>query len=179
MRDPRLLPFLDHHPRLGADVFVADTARVIGDVHLGDACSVWYGTVIRGDVHHIRVGARTNVQDLTMIHVTSKRWPTIIGDDVTIGHRAVLHGCTLHDRVLVGMGAVVMDGAEVGEEAMVGAGALVTPGTKIAPRTLALGSPARPARPLTDAEIAWLRQSAAHYAELAAHYRAAGHGLGA
>ena len=174
--DPRILLYDGVAPTLGAGVFIADTARVIGDVYLGAGSSVWFGTVIRGDVHHIRVGARTNVQDQTMIHVTSKRWPTIVGDDVTIGHRAILHGCTVHDRVLIGMGAIVMDGAVVGEEAMVGAGALVTPGTVIPPRTLFVGSPARAARPLKDSELAWLPESARHYAALAGTYLAGGHG---
>jgi len=176
MPDPRILSFKGVTPDLGDGVFVADTARVIGDVHLGADASVWFGTVIRGDVNHIRIGARTNVQDLTMIHVTTKRWPTIIGDDVTIGHRAVLHGCTIHDRALIGMGAIVMDGAVVGEEAMVGAGALVTPGTVVPPRTLVVGSPARPARALREEEIAYLPQSARHYVSLAETYRDADHG---
>ncbi len=175
-RDPRLLTFLDVAPRLGASVFVADTARVIGDVHLDDAVNVWFGTVVRGDVNDLRIGARTNLQDLTTVHVTAARWPTVVGCDVTVGHRAVLHGCTVGDRALIGMGAVVMDGAVIGEEAMVGAGALVTPGTVIAPRTLAVGSPARSKRPVSDAELAWLRASAGHYTELAARYLAGGHG---
>ena len=174
--DPRILPYDGVAPKLGANAFIADTARVIGDVHLGPEASVWFGTVIRGDVHHIRVGARTNVQDLTMIHVTSKRWPTIIGAEVTIGHRAVLHGCTVHDRALIGMGAIVMDGAVIGEEAMVGAGALVTPGTVVPPRTLVVGSPARPVRPLKADEVAWLARSAQHYVDIAATYVVGGYG---
>ncbi len=174
-RDPRLPAYLDTTPTLGRDVFVADTARVIGDVHLGDEVNVWYGTVVRGDVHHIRVGARTNLQDNSVVHVTSGRHPTHIGAEVTVGHRAVIHGCTIEDRALIGMGAVVMDGAVVGQEAMVGAGALVTPGTVIPPRTLAVGSPARVKRPLTDDEVASLRRSAAHYVTLAARYVAGGH----
>ncbi|TNF28559.1 MAG: gamma carbonic anhydrase family protein [Deltaproteobacteria bacterium] len=176
MSDPRILSYQGVVPVIGPGVFVADSARVIGDVQLGAEASVWFGTVVRGDVHPIRIGARTNVQDLTMIHVTSKRWSTIVGDDVTIGHRAVLHGCTVHDRVLVGMGAIIMDGAVIGEDAMVGAGALVTPGTVIPPRTLALGSPARPVRDLRDDELAYLPISARHYVGLAATYLAAGHG---
>lgn len=164
---------LDHHgvtPTIGPRVFIADTARVIGDVHIGEASSIWYGSVVRGDVHHIRIGARVNIQDLSVLHVTSGRHPTVVGDDVTVGHRAILHGCTIEARALVGMGATVMDQAVVGEESMVGAGALVTPGTVVPPRTLMIGSPARPTRLLSDAELIWLRESAQHYVALAATY---------
>ncbi len=173
------LTVVDHHgvtPTIGPRVFIADTARVIGDVHVGEDSSIWYGSVVRGDVHHIRVGARVNIQDLSVLHVTSGRYPTIVGDDVTVGHRAILHGCTIGARALVGMGATVMDQAVVGEESMVGAGALVTPGTIVEPRTLVIGSPARPKRPLTDEELRWLRASAGHYVELAATYLDAARG---
>jgi carbonic anhydrase/acetyltransferase-like protein (isoleucine patch superfamily) len=178
MHDPRLLPYAATWPTLGRRVFVADTARVIGDVVLGDETSVWFGSVIRGDVHHIRVGARVNVQDLSVIHVTTGVHPTVVEDDVTIGHRATLHGCTVRRAALIGMGATVMDAAEVGELAMVGAGALVTPGTVVAPRTLWVGSPARYKRPLTEAEVAHLSTSAAHYVTIAAAYLGAGAGDG-
>ena len=170
--DPRILPFGEASPRIAGDCFVADTARVIGDVELGAQTSIWWGAVVRGDVMWIRIGQRVNVQDLSVLHVTSKKHPTIVGDDVTIGHRAVLHGCTVEPRALIGMGAIVMDGAVVGEEAMVGAGALVSPGTMIPPRMLALGSPAKVVRPLREDELTYLRQSAAHYATLAATYLA-------
>lgn len=168
--DVRIQPFRGVLPRLGDRVFVADTARVIGDVEMGEGSSVWYGAVIRGDVHHIRIGCRVNVQDLTVIHVTTGVHPTLIGDDVTIGHRAILHGCTVERGALIGMGAIIMDEAVIGEGAMIGAGALVTPGTIIPPRTLAVGAPARPRRPLTDAEIASLEHSAQHYVNIAASY---------
>ena len=174
--DPRLLPFEGRLPTVAGDCFVADTARVIGDVELGEGCSVWFGAVVRGDVFWIRVGKRVNIQDLSVLHVTSKKHATVVGDDVTIGHRAVLHGCTVEPRALIGMGAIVMDGAVVGEEAMIGAGALVSPGTVIPPRTLALGSPAKPVRELRDSELDYLRHSAAHYATLAGTYLAAGIG---
>lgn len=169
---PVVRPHAGKAPRLGAGVWLADDAVVIGDVDLGPAASVWYGAVLRGDVNSIRIGARTNVQDGTVIHVTSRTHPTVLGDDVTVGHRAVLHGCTVHDRALVGIGAIVLDGAVVGEEAMVGAGALVPPGMVVPPRTLVLGSPAKPRRPLTPEEIAGLAASAAHYVEYAARHRA-------
>lgn len=168
--DPRILDYAQTTPTLGGGVFVADTARVIGDVHIGEDSSVWFGAVVRGDVHHIRIGRRVNLQDHTVVHVTSGQYPTLVADDVTVGHRVVLHGCTIGRGALVGMGAIVMDQAVVGEEAMVGAGALVTPGTVIPPRTLAVGSPARVKRPLTPDELTMLRASADHYVRLAAQY---------
>ncbi len=176
MSDPRIVTYGSATPTLGEDVFVADTARVIGDVVLGPRCSVWYGTVIRGDVHHIRIGARVNLQDMTMIHVTTDRFATEIGDDVTIGHKAMLHGCTIGRGALIGMGATVMDEAVIGEESIVAAGAIVTPGTVVPPRTLVVGSPARPRRPLRDEELEQLRLSASHYVHIASTYLAQGHG---
>jgi carbonic anhydrase/acetyltransferase-like protein (isoleucine patch superfamily) len=122
-------------------------------------------------VHTVRIGARSNLQDLTVVHVTGGTHPTVIGEDVTVGHRVVLHGCTVHDRCLIGIGSVVLDGAEIGPEAMVGAGSLVPPGMKVPPRTLVMGTPAKVKRPLTEAEVAHLKGSAAHYVEYAAQYR--------
>jgi carbonic anhydrase/acetyltransferase-like protein (isoleucine patch superfamily) len=161
-------------PRLADGVWLADGAVVVGDVEVGAESSIWFGSILRGDVNRIRVGARTNVQDLSILHVTSGTHPTTVGDDVTIGHRATLHGCTVKDRCLIGIGAVVLDGAVVGEEAMVGAGALVTPGTVVPPGTLAVGSPARVKRDLTSEERAFFRKSAANYAAYAAAYRKEG-----
>ena len=158
-------------PQLGKDVFVADGAQVIGDVHLGDGASVWFNSVVRGDVGTIRIGARSNVQDLCTIHVTGGEFDTTIGDDVSIGHRAVLHGCKVGDACLIGIGAVLLDGCEIGEESIIGACALVTPGTKIPPRVLAIGSPARVVRPLTEPEIQFRRMHAAAYVEYAAQHR--------
>jgi carbonic anhydrase/acetyltransferase-like protein (isoleucine patch superfamily) len=169
-------PFRGISPRLHPSVLVMEGGRVIGDVEIGEGSSIWPGTVVRGDVHHVRIGARTNLQDGVVVHVTTDRHATLIGDDVTVGHRAVLHGCTVKERCLIGIGAVVLDGAVVGPDAMVGAGALVTPGTVVPPGTLALGAPARVHRPLTDEEKASLREHAAHYVELAARYRAEGWG---
>jgi carbonic anhydrase/acetyltransferase-like protein (isoleucine patch superfamily) len=168
---PIISPHGGRAPRLHASVFVAENAVVVGDVEIGEGSSIWFGTVVRGDVNHVRVGARTNLQDLTVVHVTSGTHPTVIGDDVTVGHRAVLHGCTIRDRCLVGIGAIVMDGAVVGPDAMVGAGALVAPGTVVPPGTLVLGSPAKPRRELTPEERAFLRTSAERYAGYAARYR--------
>jgi len=143
---------------------------VLGDVTIGEDASLWFGAVVRGDVNFIRIGARTNVQDHSVLHVTSKTHPTVIGDDVTLGHRVTLHGCTVKDRCLIGIGAVVLDGAVVGEESMVGAGALVPPGMVVPPRVLALGSPAKVRRDLTAGEIAFFRTSAANYVRYAQQY---------
>jgi carbonic anhydrase/acetyltransferase-like protein (isoleucine patch superfamily) len=158
-------------PRIDASAWIAEGCTVVGDVELGPESSLWFGTVVRGDVHSIRIGARTNIQDLTVIHVTGGTHPTVVGDEVTVGHRAVLHGCTIHDRCLIGIGAIVLDGAVVGPEAMVGAGALVPPGMQVPPRTLVMGTPARVKRPLTDAEVASLRATADRYVAHAAAYR--------
>lgn len=163
-------------PRLHPSVLVLDGATIIGDVEIGEGSSVWPGAVIRGDVCHVRIGARTNLQDGAVVHVTTDTNPTIVGDDVTVGHRAVLHGCTIKDRCLIGIGAIVLDGAEVGPDAFVGAGALVTPGTVVPPGTLYLGAPAKLKRPLGPAEKAGLLESAAHYVEVSAQYRAEGWG---
>ena len=173
---PIISPYDGRAPRLHASVFVAEGAVVVGDVEVGEGSSIWFGTVVRGDVNHVRIGARTNLQDLTVVHVTTATHPTVIGDDVTVGHRAVLHGCTIRDRCLVGIGAIVMDGAVVGPDAMVGAGALVAPGTVVPPGTLVLGSPAKPRRELTPEERAFLRTSAERYAGYAARYRGGGSG---
>lgn len=158
-------------PVLGRDVFVAANATVIGDVVLADRASVWFGSVLRADVGRIRIGAESNIQDLSVIHVDSGGFDTLIGAGVTVGHRVVLHGCTVRDFALIGMGSVLLNGCEIGEECIVGAGSLVTVGTRIPPRMLALGSPAKAVRPLKEAELASLRESAAHYVSYAAMYR--------
>lgn len=144
----------------------------MGDVHLGDGANVWYGSVLRGDVMPIRVGARTNIQDLTVVHVTSGEYPTHIGHDVTVGHRAIIHGCTVGDFCLIGMGAILLDGAEIGDYSLIGAGAVVTPGTKIPPGSLVLGSPGRVVRQVSDEEREGFVDSARHYVELARRHRA-------
>ncbi|HSP77778.1 MAG TPA: gamma carbonic anhydrase family protein [Myxococcaceae bacterium] len=164
--------FREQFPRVHPSCFVEDSAQVIGDVELGEDSSVWFNSVLRGDVHAIRIGQRTNIQDLTMIHVTSGRFSTTIGDDVTVGHHVVLHGCTVGNRVLVGMGAVVLDGVEIGDDCIIGAGSLLTPGTRIPPGSLVVGSPGKVKRPLSDEERAFLLESARHYVRTAAEHRA-------
>jgi len=158
-----LYSYKNMNPVTGKNVFIEDSARIIGDVTLGDDASVWFNVVIRGDVHHIRIGARTNVQDGAVIHVTHDTQPTHIGSDVTIGHNATLHGCTVEERCLIGMGAIILDGACIGHDSLVAAGALVAPRTVIPPRSLVVGNPARVRRELTAEEVLSLQESADNY----------------
>jgi gamma-carbonic anhydrase len=158
-------------PQLARDVFVAETAVVAGDVHLGQGVSVWYGAVLRGDVGFIRIGARSNVQDLACIHMTGGVSNTVVGEDVTIGHGAIIHGGVIGDRALIGMGSIILDNAEIGEEALVAAGSVVPPRLRVPPRTLVLGQPARVIRALTDAEARLGLEGAEHYLELARLHR--------
>jgi carbonic anhydrase/acetyltransferase-like protein (isoleucine patch superfamily) len=164
-------PFRQSQPRLGERVFVAQNATVIGDVALGDDSSVWFGAVIRGDVHRIRIGARTNIQDNCTLHVTTGTHAVSIGDEVTMGHGVIAHGCTIERGALIGMGSRVLDGAVIGESALVGAGALVSEGMRVPPRTLVVGVPARVKRELTAEELARLEESWKHYVELKETYR--------
>lgn len=133
-------------PAFGEDPFLAETAVVIGDVVMGDRCSVWYNAVVRGDVHRIRIGHRVNIQDGAVLHCTYQRAALTIGNDVSIGHNAIVHGCTVHDKVLIGMGAIVMDDAEIGEGSVIAAGAVVLQGTKVEPGSLVAGVPGRRVR---------------------------------
>lgn len=166
-----VLPFGDQTPRIAADVFVAATAVVIGDAEIGPGSSIWFGAVVRGDVNSIRIGARTNVQDGTVVHVTHDGHSTAIGDGVTIGHVAIIHACTIEDSCLIGMGSCVMDGAVIEAGAMVAAGALVTPGKRIPTGQLWAGRPAKHMRDLGAQDIAEIEDSARHYAALAQRYR--------
>jgi carbonic anhydrase/acetyltransferase-like protein (isoleucine patch superfamily) len=159
-------------PTIAASAFIEETAVVIGDVVIGEESSVWFHAVVRGDVHSIRIGRRTNIQDLSVLHVTHDTHPTVLGDDVTVGHHVVLHGCTIKDRVLIGMGALIMDGAVIGEDCVVGAGALVTERTIVPPKSVILGAPAKVKRPVTEAELAWIRESAQNYVKYARQYLA-------
>ena len=173
-----LRPFSGSNPSVGARVYIDETAVVIGRVTLGDDASLWPCTVARGDVNTISVGARSNIQDLTMLHVTHDGpyspggFPLVIGADVTVGHKCLLHACRIGDRCLIGMGAIVMDGAVVEDEVLLGAGSLVSPGKRLASGFLYRGSPAQQVRPLTDAEREMLRYSAAHYVRLKDRYLA-------
>ncbi len=163
--------FLKNPTVVDPSVFVAEGVRLVGDVQVGKDSSVWYNAVLRGDVNYIRIGERTNIQDLSLIHVSYGGHPTIVGNDVTVGHSVVLHACTVGDFSLVGMGSVVLDGAELGEYVFLGAGSLVTPRTKIPPRSKAMGRPAKVVGELTDDDLAFLKWSAAHYVRLAQEYR--------
>ena len=165
--------FKDISPTIEPTAYIADDAIVIGDVVIGPDASIWFGSVIRGDVNFIRIGARTNIQDGTIIHVSSRTHSTVIEDEVTVGHRVVLHGCHVESGCLIGIGAIVMDGVRVGHNSLVGAGSLLTPGTQIPPNSLVLGSPARVKRALDAHELAHLDQSWRNYVELKAVYSAA------
>ena len=170
--------FKDFKPKLGKGTWVAPSADVIGDVTIGEDCSIWFGTVIRGDVHYITIGDRTSIQDLSMVHIThhkkadrSDGSPTIIGSDVTIGHRVMLHGCIIEDACLIGMSATILDNAVIGKESIVGAGSLVTKNKKFPPRSLIMGSPAKVVRELTDAEVEELYASAKRYVSFKNEYQ--------
>jgi gamma-carbonic anhydrase len=158
-------------PQIAQTAFIEASAQVIGDVQIGEQSSVWFNCVLRGDVYHIRVGSHSNIQDGTIIHVTSGRFATIIGDFVTVGHAAVLHGCTIKNRVLVGIGAIILDNVTVGEESFIAAGALVTPGTVIPPRSMVMGSPARVRREVTNDEVALINRHWQSYVEYKATYQ--------
>ena len=168
-----ILPYEGTDPVIGEEVFVAPNATVIGKTKIGKDCSIWFGAVIRGDVQTIDIGVGTNVQDNAVVHVTTGTGPTVIGDNVTIGHGAIVHACTIKDNVLIGMGAVILDGAVIGEETLVGAGAVVTPRTKIPPRSLVVGSPAKVLRGLATKEIESIKNNGRRYVTLAKKYLSA------
>jgi carbonic anhydrase/acetyltransferase-like protein (isoleucine patch superfamily) len=165
-----LLSYGGHEPRIHADAWLAPGVVVIGDVEIGAAASLWFGVVVRGDVHAIRIGARTNLQDHCVVHVTAGRFATAIGDEVTVGHRAVVHGCTGRDGAMVGIGAIVLDGADVGEEAWIAAGSVVSPGLKVPPRALVRGVPGRVVRTLAQDEIDAQRERTLEYVATARRY---------
>ncbi|KKC27130.1 gamma carbonic anhydrase family protein [Sphingomonas sp. SRS2] len=161
--DATILTYEGTTPKIDPDAFVAPGARVIGNVEIGAESSIWYNVVIRGDVHHIRIGARTNVQDGSVIHISAGTHSTVIGDDVLIGHLAMVHGCTLHDRAFVGFGAIVMDGCVIESDGMLAAGAMLTPGKRIPAGQLWSGRPAKYMRDLTPEEIARNQKGVAGY----------------
>jgi len=158
-------------PKIHPSVFIAEGAHIIGDVEIGKDSSVWFNTVIRGDVHYIRIGERTNIQDNSVVHVTNKKYPTHIGSNVTIGHNAVVHACTIYDYCLIGMGAIILDDAKIGPYSLIAAGALVTMGSVIPEGVLAAGIPAKVIRSLTEDEKHTLIQSAQNYVDYVATYR--------
>lgn len=164
-------PFNGIEPRIHESVYIADDATIVGDVEIGEDSSVWFGSVLRGDVNYIRIGARTNIQDQTIIHVSSKGISTIVEDEVTVGHRVTLHACHVERGCLIGIGAILMDGVRIGANSLVGAGSLLTPGTQIPPRSLVIGSPGRVKRELTDDELTSLEKSWRNYVELKDKYR--------
>ena len=165
-----LRPFRGRLPVVHASVYVDPSAQVIGDVEIGADSSVWMNAVVRGDVNYIRIGARSNVQDGTIIHVMHDTHPTIIGDDVTLGHGVIAHGCTIQNRVLIGMGAVLLNGAEIGEDSIVAAGSLVTEGARVPPRSLVMGSPAKVKRALDAGQIASILEYASNYVRYRLNY---------
>ncbi len=165
-----LYPFRGQMPRVHPAAFVAPTAAVIGDVEIGEGANIWFHCVIRGDVNHVRIGARTNIQDGSILHVNRATHPCIIGDDVTVGHMAIIHACTLHNRAFVGMGAIVLDGAVIEENGMLAAGAVLTPNKVVKAGELWAGAPAVFMRALGEKD-AFFQMTAPHYAELGAEYR--------
>ena len=165
-----IIQYKNRRPKLHSSVFVAEGAKIIGDVEIGEHSGIWFNTVIRGDVNFIRIGSRTNVQDNSVLHVTTKTAPLNIGSDITIGHSALLHGCTIEDCCLVGMGAIVLDGAYIHQNSMIAAGAIVLEGFRVPAGMLVAGIPAKIKRPLTEEEKQFIRQSAENYVSYAQEY---------
>lgn len=162
--------FGEKTPVISDSAFIANDAVIVGDVQIAEDTSIWFASVLRGDVNYIRIGPRTNIQDQTVIHVSSAGLPTIVEEEVTVGHRATLHACYVERRCLIGIGAILLDGVRVGSESIVGAGTLLTPGTQIPPRSLVIGSPGRVKRQLTDDEILDLDRSWRRYVDLKDKY---------
>jgi gamma-carbonic anhydrase len=164
-------PFRGKHPQVSPTAFIEESAQIIGDVHIGEQSSVWFNAVVRGDVFYVRIGDRTNIQDGTVIHVSTDTHATILEDEVTVGHNVTLHGCYIERGSLVGIGSVVMDGVHVGAQSLIAAGSLLSPGTKVPPRSLVMGQPARVKRPLTDEEVSGLSRFWQNYIELTRIYK--------
>lgn len=163
--------FQDRTPRIHDSVFVAENAVIIGDVEIGKDASVWYNCMLRGDVNYIRIGERTNIQDATIIHVSRKTHPTVLEDEVTVGHSVTLHGCYVETGSLIGIGAIILDGARIGKNSLIAAGSLVTPNTEIPPRSLVMGSPAKVKRELSDEEVKDLHGFWRNYIKLSTVYK--------
>jgi carbonic anhydrase/acetyltransferase-like protein (isoleucine patch superfamily) len=158
-------------PKIHESAYITDDAIIVGDVEIGAESSVWFGSILRGDVNHIRIGARTNVQDGTIIHVSSKTHPTVLEDEVTLGHRVTLHGCYIETGCLIGIGSIILDGVRVGRNSLIAAGSLLTPNTQIPPRSLVMGSPARVKRELRQEEVKDLEKFWRNYVSLSRIYR--------
>jgi carbonic anhydrase/acetyltransferase-like protein (isoleucine patch superfamily) len=165
-----LTEFKNARPKLDKEAYVAEGARIIGDVAIGKGSSIWFNTVVRGDVNYIRIGEYSNIQDNSTVHVGSDFYPTIIGDNVTVGHNVLLHGCKIGKECLIGMGAIILNGAEIGENCIIGAGSLITEGKKIPANSLVFGSPGRVVRTLSQEDIEKIRHSAVHYHKLSLNY---------
>ena len=163
--------FQNIHPKIHGTAFVTEDAIIIGDVEIGEQSSVWYGSILRGDVNFIRIGKRTNIQDGTIIHVSRKTHSTILEDEVTVGHRVTLHGCYIETGCLIGIGAIILDGARIGKNSLVAAGSLVTPNTQIPEKSLVMGSPAKVKRQLSDEEVQDIQRFWQNYVELSKIYQ--------
>ena len=163
-------PFRGIQPQIHPTAFIADNSQVIGDVHVGEQSSIWFGTVVRGDMFYIRIGDRTNVQDNCVLHTRTGEKPTILEDEVTVGHSVTLHGCYVEHGSLIGIGSIVLDDVRVGRQSLVAAGSLISPGTIIPPRSLVMGMPARVKRPLTGEEVAGLAKYWQNYVEYSKSY---------
>jgi len=166
-----IMTFEDIHPKIHETAFIAENAVIIGDVEIGEHSSIWYGSVLRGDVNYIRIGARTNIQDLSVLHVSSKTHPTILEDEITVGHRVTLHGCYIETGCLIGIGSIVLDGVRIGKNSLIAAGSLITPNTEIPAESLVMGSPAKIKRNLTPAELSDLPHFWQNYTKLTEHYK--------
>ncbi len=166
-----IIEFEGKKPKVHEQAYIVESAQIIGDVEIGAQSSVWFNAVVRGDIHFIRIGERTSIQDLCVIHVTKDKYPTIVGNDVTLGHGVILHGCTIKDMCLIGIGSVVLDDAVIGPECLVAAGSLITPGFKAEPGTLIMGRPAKTIRKLNDKELELIRNVKDKYISYIARYK--------
>jgi carbonic anhydrase/acetyltransferase-like protein (isoleucine patch superfamily) len=166
-----IIDFKGKYPKVDPTVFVAENATIIGDVEIGPGTSIWFYCVVRGDLNYIRIGSNCSIQDACILHVDKELYPLIVGDGVVLGHRVVVHGCKIGRGSLIGIGSIVLNGAEIGEESIVGAGSVVTPNTIVPPRTLALGSPAKPVRPLNERDLWMIQDTLQDYEELKRLYQ--------
>jgi carbonic anhydrase/acetyltransferase-like protein (isoleucine patch superfamily) len=173
-----ILPYQEKYPKIDPTVLIAEGAHIIGDVEIGKDSSIWFNTIVRGDVNYIRIGERTNIQDLTMVHVTYKKYPTFIGSDVSIGHSAVIHGCRINDLVIIGMGAKLLDNSLINSFSIVAAGSVVKENFMVPERTLVAGVPAKIVRELRDDEIEKIKQNAKNYLFYCEQYRKFNKGIG-